>query len=232
MKYHPQPLNWRSLALKNQRGFTLTELLVSMGLSMFVLAGVGSLFRAQSHTVKGQESKMEANEYALTVLDMVVREVRNAGYFPSIACDATGGITSATATAVTIQYDKNSSGVCSGDDEIVVFAYDSANKNVTRNGVALSDGNVTAVDVHLLSAADIEQRAGALLHFRRAIRLQRHAVVQLQDRAKDHHLSDRRAEKYRQQLYRFAGDHVVNRGFAEPRILIAKGRAKAILREA
>ena len=116
-----------------------------MGLSMFVLAGVGSLFRAQSHTVKGQESKMEANEYALTVLDMVVREVRNAGYFPSIACDATGGITSATATAVTIQYDKNSSGVCSGDDEIVVFAYDSANKNVTRNGVALSDGNVTAI---------------------------------------------------------------------------------------
>ena len=117
-----------------------------MGLSMFVLAGVGSLFRAQSHTVKGQESKMEANEYALTVLDMVVREVRNAGYFPSIACDATGGITSATATAVTIQYDKNSSGACSGDDEIVVFAYDSANKNVTRNGVALSDGNVTAIE--------------------------------------------------------------------------------------
>ncbi len=136
---------WPSLALKNERGFTLTELMVSMGLSLFVLAGVGSLFRAQSHTVKGQESKMEANEYALTVNDMVVREVRNAGYFPSTACDATGGITAATATGITIQYDKNSNGACSGDDEIIAFAYDTANKNVTRNGVALSDGNVTAV---------------------------------------------------------------------------------------
>ena len=74
---------------------------------MFVLAGVGSLFRAQSHTVKGQESKMEANEYALTVLDMVVREVRNAGYFSSTVCPG-GSITSATATSLTIQYDKNS----------------------------------------------------------------------------------------------------------------------------
>ena len=145
MKHDPQPFNWLSLALKYQRGFTLTELLVSMGLSMFVLAGVGSLFRAQTHTVKGQESNMEANEYALTVTDMVVREVRNAGYFPTIACDATGGITAATATGMTIQYDKNSDSTCSGDDEIIAFAYDSANKNVTRNGIALSDGNVTAV---------------------------------------------------------------------------------------
>lgn len=144
--YTPPKSTLTTLAPKNAQGFTLTELLVAMGLSLFVLAGVGSLFRAQTHTVKGQESKMEANEYALTVIDMVVREVRNAGYFPSTACDATGGITAATATGVTIQYDKNSDGGCSGDDEIVAFAYDSVNLNVTRNGVALSDGNVTAVN--------------------------------------------------------------------------------------
>ena len=75
MNLYAQPnTKWPSLALKNQRGFTLTELLVSMGLSLFVLAGVGSLFRAQTHTVKGQESRMEANEYALAVIDMLVRE--------------------------------------------------------------------------------------------------------------------------------------------------------------
>ncbi|MGZ8450619.1 MAG: PilW family protein [Candidatus Binatia bacterium] len=148
MNLYAQPnTTWPSLKLKNERGFTLTELMVAMGLSLFVLAGVGSLFRAQTHTVKGQESKMEANEYALTVADMVVREVRNAGYFPTTACDATGGITAATTTGITIQYDKNSNGACSGDDEIVAFAYDSSNKNVTRNGIALSDGNVTAVDL-------------------------------------------------------------------------------------
>jgi prepilin-type N-terminal cleavage/methylation domain-containing protein len=132
----------------NQDGFTLTELLVAMGLSLFVLASIGSVFRAQTHTVKGQEKRMEAHEYALTVLDVMVREIRNTGYFPSATCDATGGIASATATGITIQYDKNGNGACSGDDEVIAFAYDSVGKNITRNGQALSDGNVTAVQFH------------------------------------------------------------------------------------
>ena len=132
-----------SFALKTQRGFTLTELLVSMGLSLFVLAGVGSLFRAQTHTVKGQESRMEANEYALAVIDMVVR--KSATLDISVHClRCHGWHHVGSATSLTIQYDKDSNGACSGDEEIVVFAFDSANKNVTRNGVALSDGNVTA----------------------------------------------------------------------------------------
>lgn len=130
---------------RNERGFTLTELLVAAGLSLFILASIGSLFRAQTHTVKGQESRMEAHEYALTVLDIIVRETRNAGYFPTTACDATGGITSASATSISLQYDKNNDGVCSGDDEVIAFAYDSVGLNVTRNGQSLSDGNVTNV---------------------------------------------------------------------------------------
>ena len=54
----------RFTAFENERGFTLTELLVAAGLSLFVLASIGSLFRAQTHTIKGQESRMEAHEYA------------------------------------------------------------------------------------------------------------------------------------------------------------------------
>lgn len=155
MNLYPKPMTkWPSLALKNQRGFTLTELLVSMGLSLFVLAGVGSVFRAQTHTVKGQESKMEANEYALTVLDMVVREVRNAGYFPSTACDTTGGITAASTSGITFQYDKNSDGNCNSDDENIEFAFAGTNvTRTTRNPATtaiftqstLTDGNATAL---------------------------------------------------------------------------------------
>lgn len=130
------------MILKDQSGFTLAELLVATGLSLFVLASIGGVFRAQTHTVKGQESRMEAHEYALTVLDVMVREVRNAGYFPSTACDATGGIISASASSISFQYDKNGNGTCSGDDEIITFAFGSS--NVTRNGQALSDSNVTA----------------------------------------------------------------------------------------
>ena len=137
----------RFTAFENERGFTLTELLVAAGLSLFVLASIGSLFRAQTHTIKGQESRMEAHEYALTVLDLIVREMRNAGYFPTAACDATGGITAASATSISFQYDKNSDGACSGDDEVITFAFASA--NVTRNPLTtnqtLTDGNATAL---------------------------------------------------------------------------------------
>jgi prepilin-type N-terminal cleavage/methylation domain-containing protein len=130
---------------RSQKGFTLVELLVATALSLIVLASVATFFRAQTKTVKGQESRMEANEYVLTVLDMVVREIRNTGYYPKAACDTTGGITSASTNGFSLQYDKNSDGACSGDDEVIAFAYDSANKNVTRNGQALTDGNATAL---------------------------------------------------------------------------------------
>jgi Tfp pilus assembly protein PilW len=141
----------RSLTLKDQRGFTLAELLVTTGLSLFVLASISGVFRAQTHTTKGQESRMEAHEYALTVLDMIVREIRNTGYFPSAACDATGGITAASTTSFSFQYDKNSDGSCGGNDEIITFDYDSASMNVRRTTAApaatetLTDGNATAL---------------------------------------------------------------------------------------
>jgi prepilin-type N-terminal cleavage/methylation domain-containing protein len=133
------------LRLKGQSGFTLTELLVATGLSLFVLASIGGVFRAQTHTVKGQESRMEAHEYALTIIDVMIREIRNAGYFPGTPCDATGGIVSASATSINFRYDKNGDSACSGDDEVITFAF--AGSNVTRNGQALSDSNVTAVQL-------------------------------------------------------------------------------------
>jgi Tfp pilus assembly protein PilW len=141
-------MNNRLQLITKEDGFTLTELLVSAGLSLFVLASIGGVFRAQTHTVKGQESRMEAQEYAMTALDMMVREIRNTGYFPSTACDTNGGIVSASATALNVQYDKNGNGSCSGDDEVIAFVYDGASQNITRNTTqALTDGNVTAMQL-------------------------------------------------------------------------------------
>jgi type II secretory pathway pseudopilin PulG len=137
------------LKLKDQRGFTLSELLIAAGLSLAVMASIYGLFRSQMHTIKGQESRMEAHEYAMAVLDAMVREMRNTGYFPTgtVCSDVsnTAGIVSATATSFSLVYDKDGNGTCSGDDEVVAFAYDSVSKDVTRNSQALSEGNVTAV---------------------------------------------------------------------------------------
>ncbi len=117
-----------------------------MGLSLFILASIGGVFRAQTHTIKGQESRMEAHEYALTVIDVMIREIRNAGYFPSTACDATGGITSASATSISFQYDRDGDGVCSGDRRGHYLCVRRIKCHAqSDHWPGLSDGNVTAV---------------------------------------------------------------------------------------
>ncbi len=137
------------MKLKDQKGFTLSELLVAAGLSLAVMAAIYGLFRSQTHTIKGQESRMEAHEYAMAILDLMVREIRNTGYFPAgTACSNvsnTAGIASASLTSFSLVYDKDGNGTCSGDDEVITFAYNSVGQDVTRNSQALSDGNVTAV---------------------------------------------------------------------------------------
>lgn len=136
------------IKLNNQKGFTLVEILVSMAISMVALASIYGLFRAQTHSVKGQESRMEAQEYALSVLDTMVREMRNTGYFPSGACTTVppnvGGIVSADAQSFRLVYDTNGDGTC---EEDISFTYDSATKNILRNAVALTDGNATAIQL-------------------------------------------------------------------------------------
>jgi type IV pilus assembly protein PilW len=137
------------MKLRNQKGFTLSELLVAAGLSLAVLASIYGLFRSQAHTIKGQESRVEAHEYAMAILDVIVREIRNAGYFPTgTACanvSNTAGIASASLTSFSLVYDKDGNGTCSGDDEVITFAYNSVGQDVTRNSQALSEGNVTAL---------------------------------------------------------------------------------------
>jgi Tfp pilus assembly protein PilW len=124
----------------------MIELVVAMGLALALLATVYGVFRAQTHSVKGQESRMEAHEYAMSVLDTIIREIRNTGYFPSgTACGSpanTAGIIAATAQSFRLTYDADGDGVCEQD---VSFTYDSANKDILRNGASLTDGNATDI---------------------------------------------------------------------------------------
>jgi len=146
---------------KNQKGFTLAELLVAMGLSLVVLGAGYSVFRVQTHTVRAQEFKMEAQQDARAALDMMVREVRNLGFFPTLApCTVpanNNGIVAATATTLQFVYDANGDGSCAGTmagagaDENVTYTLPPplTTGDITRSvngGVAqpLTAGNVTA----------------------------------------------------------------------------------------
>jgi hypothetical protein len=134
------------LKLTSQSGFTIAEMMVSAMLSLMVLGSVYGVFRAQSHTVKGQESRMEAQEYGLSSVDMMVREIRNTGYFPGALCNATGGVVAATATTFGFVYDADGNGACAGTDEAVTYQVAAGDITRTANGVtqALTNANVTA----------------------------------------------------------------------------------------
>jgi prepilin-type N-terminal cleavage/methylation domain-containing protein len=130
-----------------QSGFTLIEVIIAMGFSLAIMASIYGFLRAQTHTTKGQESRMEAHEYAMAVLDSMVREIRNTGYFPNNGTPCTniantGGIVAASVDSFRFVYDTNNDGVC---DQDISFTYDAANRNILRNGAVLTDGNATAV---------------------------------------------------------------------------------------
>ena len=139
-------------------GFTLAELLVAMLLSSIIMGGVYSVYRMQSHTMKIQEKRLDAQDYARSVLDMMVREIRNAGYFPVGACTTspvnTNGIITADSQTFRFVYDSNAANGCADADENITFAWDTSGctgvlGNITRNGTSnpLTDCNVTSLDI-------------------------------------------------------------------------------------
>ena len=152
-------------------GFTLAELLVSMLLSSIIMGGVYSVYRMQSHTMKIQEKRLDAQDYARSVLDMMVREIRNAGYNPNGAVSATAlgtncaggavgapGVVTATATSFRFTYDFQGTttgsvpnGTCNNADEDITYTYTTGCAaglgDITRNGSSLTECNVTSFTI-------------------------------------------------------------------------------------
>jgi len=65
-----------------ESGFTLVEFLISILMTSLIVSAIYSIFRVQTHSVKLQENRLEAQEYTRNVLDIMVREIRNAAYNP------------------------------------------------------------------------------------------------------------------------------------------------------
>ncbi len=66
--------------LHNQRGFNLIELMVSVVISMLVLAGVASMFTAQKQSSKTQDAAGQLQESARVVTQSFLANLKQAGY--------------------------------------------------------------------------------------------------------------------------------------------------------
>jgi type IV pilus assembly protein PilW len=120
------------MKLRNLNGFTLVELLVSMGIGMVILAAVTTTFMSQTRIYNAQEQINEMQQNARGALDIISREVKMAGYKPSGG--GFNGVTYST-TQLMVQADLDSIGGISASstaNEQITYAYDSANQRITR----------------------------------------------------------------------------------------------------
>lgn len=94
---------------KTNRGFTLVELLVVMVLGLVLLGAVLKTLVSQNRTNAVQQEVAYAQQNVRAAMDLMVHEIRNAGYNPA---DVSGfdGILAADATYIRIQSDLNGDG--------------------------------------------------------------------------------------------------------------------------
>lgn len=158
----------KSLRLASPKGFTLVEMLVSILITSLIVVAIYSIFRVQTHSVKVQENRLEAQEYARSVLDIMVREIRNAAYNPLSAtsgadCGGVGvtgapAVLTATASSISFTYDfrgttsgSDPDGDCNDPNEVITYQFLSPGPQSCATGLgdilrtAKPEGGSTAV---------------------------------------------------------------------------------------
>jgi Tfp pilus assembly protein PilW len=113
-----------------------------MTLSLVILSAVYAVYKVQARTLGVQQNRQEAQDYARGVLDLMVREIRNAGYNPLQVSSGTNcagnptsgtpGIVTANSTTVKLTLDSRGTaagsvpdGNCDDPDEEITYQYQS-----------------------------------------------------------------------------------------------------------
>jgi type II secretory pathway component PulJ len=151
--------------LRNDNGVTLIEQLVSLCLGSMMIVGLYGFYRAQLFQTLVQETKTATLEDARGTIDIIVRDLKNAGSWANGSAPAETGtgddpesdadsvcnrIYAATAAMIHVQMDLNGNGNCSDADPRENVRYEltgptstcSGTRIIRRNGDCLV-GNVT-----------------------------------------------------------------------------------------
>jgi len=100
--------------LKQQKGFTLIELMIAMTVGGIVMAAVMTSFFSQHETYLAQDEVVEMQQNARIAMDMLARDIRTIGYDPDSlgAALTTSGIdANGTASTLTFTRDDETGGL-------------------------------------------------------------------------------------------------------------------------
>ena len=105
----------------NNRGFTLTELLVAIVISGIVVASIYSAYYSQQKSFINQEQVVAMQQNLRAGMDLLEREIRMAGYDPAGNSDA--GIVTAADSSINITEDLNGDGDTSDINEDITYSH-------------------------------------------------------------------------------------------------------------
>ena len=124
--------------MRNERGFTLVELLIAIVIGMFLLIAIVAAMNTGQRSSVAVDRKVAAGQDARAALEIMAMEIRMASYNPNFAgggmwrdtaacgnpaaVQTSKGIQGATATAMTVEMDIGNSSVV-GDDPNEIIGY-------------------------------------------------------------------------------------------------------------
>jgi len=152
LAWRPRPAQGRRFARFGQHGFTLMEFLVVTGLAMLILAALGGFQRAQMFAMREQEARVEAQSATRATLDVMLREIRMAGYSGPCPNDI-APIIEALNDRVRIQIDWDEDGAI-GAGEDITYAYDGASQEIQRTVIGEA-GDLAIPIMANVSSSDI-----------------------------------------------------------------------------
>jgi prepilin-type N-terminal cleavage/methylation domain-containing protein len=161
--------------IRNQHGFTLTELLVACAMIGVVMAGLFSILRSGQQSYATGTNQVEAQQALRLAMLRVTNEIREAGYCPTCSSPtitAFPAIINTSTTGFTIQNDWNgtwngATGIASsGTVTQVVLSSTGAATNVTRGEqiiYSLSGNSLRRQEVGVdASPVDVVTNVGSL----------------------------------------------------------------------
>ena len=122
----------------SREGFTLIEMVVALGLSLVTVTGVYSLYVSELRAQNVREDRLEMQQQARVVIDVVSRELLMAGFDPrgvNKDVDLTNDFQGITyhPDRLTIKADLNGNGLIADPNESIIFVYDARTHILRRN---------------------------------------------------------------------------------------------------
>ena len=132
----------------NNKGFTLTELLVAMGLSAVVMASVGAIYYQQQKSFLVQEQLAATQQNLRAAMYFMERDIRSAGCDPTKKIDPAPGIQTANSNTISFTTDPDGNEIT----QTITYSLDTVDDQIERNNQPLAE-NIDALDFVYLDGA-------------------------------------------------------------------------------